>query len=178
MTNRAKTAKDNRRRGLATETRVAKLFDGVKVPMSGAGGIKGDVIIPKSYFGSIFVEVKNKSERKGDVPVAIIPLATLTKMEQQSATFNHVGAFLFFHYHNVVRGDYCIMNYPDFTSFAQRRGIRIDVKESYSEKKRFIIPLFMVQPLQHSSDACMIWTVQDKVYAVCHASTMRRILLP
>lgn len=55
---KSKIAKDNKARSQRMEREVAQLTKGKRVPMSGGGQIKGDVITPLDEFRTIFIECK------------------------------------------------------------------------------------------------------------------------
>lgn len=55
---KGKQAKKNKQRSRTQEQQIARYFAGNRVPMSGAGNIKGDVLIPYDTYRTIYVECK------------------------------------------------------------------------------------------------------------------------
>lgn len=99
----------NRTRARNMEIRIAKLLGGYRVPMSGAGSIKGDVIVP-SNFGTYLVECKYTARfTKTREPRFTFPAAFLPKLRKDVKSMAAPFGILVFHFHD-VSGDYVILD--------------------------------------------------------------------
>jgi hypothetical protein len=82
-------AKKNKDRSRRQEQRVAKLFGGNRVPMSGAGSIKGDVMIPYDEYRNIYVECKLTEK-----DTMRIPVSWLQKIEEEAKAMRCIFGIL------------------------------------------------------------------------------------
>ncbi len=99
----------NKRRSKEMERRIAKYLGGRRVPFSGAGDVKGDVLVNSKY-GMCIIECKLSEAWNGyyDCPEIKLAFAWLDKLFTE---VKHMGArfgALVFHYHN-VREDYVMI---------------------------------------------------------------------
>lgn len=101
----------NKRRGRDMELRVMKDLGGRRVPMSGAGSIKGDGQIYSERFGYIVVECKtSEAKNNNGIPRVTIALSWLPKLEKDVAAMNATLGFLVFNFHNKrSQADYVII---------------------------------------------------------------------
>jgi len=103
----------NKARSKAMENRIAKRLNGHRVPMSGAGGMKGDALV-YSPLGLYIVECKYTARvtSKG-VPCFTFPWAFLPKLEKDVQAMRAAFGILIFHYHN-IREDFVIVRESDW----------------------------------------------------------------
>lgn len=92
-----KTNKDRSRR---MEQRIAKLLGGNRVPMSGAGSIKGDCIV-STPIGMVSVECKYSAGTRNNEPHMIVNKHWFIKLEEDVKALRAAFGILVFHYHNV-----------------------------------------------------------------------------
>lgn len=105
----------NKRRARQMEQRVAKFLRGNRVPMSGAGSIKGDCMVINDKFGMILIECKTSSQRDTHGNARIrLNFDWLIKLDADvKATRARMGV-LVIHYHD-ARTDYVIMRSDLYT---------------------------------------------------------------
>lgn len=98
----------NRQRSLTMENRVAKVLGGKRVPFSGAGSIKGDILVHGKHGGGV-IECKMSAayDEKLNDPYIIVAFHALAKIKREAELMKSLGirfAALVFHFHN-IRGD-------------------------------------------------------------------------
>jgi hypothetical protein len=115
--------KQSKQRAAEMERRIAKFLLGQRVPMSGAGAIKGDCDIQTEKVGKIFIECKYSAsvDRQGKQRI-IVFWSWLDKMYEDAASMKARMAALVFRYHGTRLSDYVI--------------IRTDVLEKYDSLER------------------------------------------
>lgn len=90
----------NKRRGREMEQRIMKALGGKRVPMSGAGSIKGDGQIYSERYGYVVVECKCSEARNSDgYPKVTVALHWLPKLEKDVEVMNATLGFLVFNFH-------------------------------------------------------------------------------
>jgi hypothetical protein len=86
-------AKLNKKRSQIMEREVAKLLKGNRVPMSGAGQIKGDCVVPFDSFRSIYIECKYTQN-----DYITLAFHLFTKMQRESIAMRSVFPMLIFRF--------------------------------------------------------------------------------
>jgi Holliday junction resolvase len=81
---RAATNRKNKRHGSDMERRIAKKLDGHRVPMSGSGALKSDIIV-NSFLGMYLVECKYSDATSGKIkkPVMSLNFCWLEKLNRE-----------------------------------------------------------------------------------------------
>lgn len=127
MSAAAVIARQNKRRGAEMERRVMKALKGNRVPMSGAGSLKGDGFVYRS-FGLFLVECKLSSHvhRKAG-PAIVIAKKWLEKIVFEARAMRAKFGVLVFHFLNDAH-DYVVVPVHDFerTFFPVRSCSTID----------------------------------------------------
>lgn len=112
-----------RSRSAEMERNVAKFLSGRRVPMSGAGYLKGDCEIVTDKVGRILIECKYSAHRdKTRGPNIRIDFKWLDKMERDAAAMKAVFPALVFRFHDVRLSNHVI--------------IRTDVLKTYDTEDR------------------------------------------
>jgi len=97
---KSKIAKDNKARSQRMEREVAQLTKGKRVPMSGGGQIKGDVIAPLDEFRTIFIECKLSAKQDKKLGAVLqVRYEWLQKMREDARAMHCVFAMLAIKYH-------------------------------------------------------------------------------
>lgn len=99
---RRKIAIQNKKRSANMERRIARVLGGKRVPMSGAGSLKGDGMVNSDY-GLYLVECKMTSKTKGGINFDFI-----TKLDKDVKSMNARFGIVIFHFH-LKSTDYCII---------------------------------------------------------------------
>lgn len=99
----------NKQRARTMENRIAKVLGGRRVPLSGAGGIKGDVML-NSRYGAYLLECKLSAawDQTEDCESITLAFSWMDKIEQEVRLMRARFGALVFHYHN-VKADYVMM---------------------------------------------------------------------
>jgi hypothetical protein len=100
------------------ELRIAKLLGGHRVPMSGAGSIKGDCVVNTDKCGQIYIECKYSAgkDQRGN-PRIRLDFRWLDKMAQDARYMRSKFAVLIFRFHDTRLSDYVIMPLEVFTTY-------------------------------------------------------------
>jgi len=91
----------NRQRSRSMETNVAKILGGKRVPFSGAGSIKGDII---AHGGLFECKMSAAYDAHLNDPFIILSFSWLTKIKEEAVLMRSLGitfSALVFHFHNV-----------------------------------------------------------------------------
>lgn len=101
---------ENKRRARQMEQRVAKYLKGNRIPMSGAGSIKGDCMVMRDRLGMILIECKTSAavDKYGN-PQIRIDFRWLEKLAKDVKSTNAKMGVLVFHYKD-GRTDYVIVD--------------------------------------------------------------------
>ena len=91
---RAEIARQNKRRGKEMEKKVAKILKGNRVPMSGAGSIKGDCTAPLDEYRTIYVECKMTARKVENNYLFSIPHEWFHKIEREAKAMRSVFGIL------------------------------------------------------------------------------------
>lgn len=127
----AKTNKDRSRR---MEQRVAKAIGGNRVPMSGAGSIKGDCIV-STPVGLVAVECKYTAAVAANEPTMTVMKTWFPKLESDVQAVGAAFGILVIHYHNIS---------TDFVFIPERvahRFLTLDIKTVVLEDKHMSFKL-------------------------------------
>lgn len=110
---RTKQAKTNRTRAGSMERRIAAVLLGDKTPMSGAGKMKGDVVIPlANQPGRYLIECKLSAQTDNGEPKIYIKYEWLTKLLDEVMAMRARFGVLIVHFHR-QREDYVFINRED-----------------------------------------------------------------
>ena len=136
-TKRSRTAQNNinRQRSKAMERSVARYFGGVRVPMSGSGGLKGDCIVPYDTYRNIYVECKHASSKK-----IRVQQAWLEKISRETKDMRCFLGMLVVHY-LYTRCYLCLVPEECITRMAidkQKRFV-FSVQDQVHDLKSFVI---------------------------------------
>jgi len=91
----------NKQRSRSMETAVARILGGKRVPFSGAGSIKGDIIVKG---GLIECKMSAAYDSHLNDPFIILSFSWLTKIKEEAVLMRSLGitfSALVFHFHNV-----------------------------------------------------------------------------
>ena len=100
------------------ERNVAKFLIGKRIPMSGAGAMKGDCEVETEKIGKIFIECKySASRREGYGPRIRIDFRWFDKMHRDAGTMHARFAALVFRYHDVRFSNYVIISTDVLTKY-------------------------------------------------------------
>lgn len=91
----------NKQRSRTMETKVAAYLGGKRVPFSGAGSIKGDIIVKG---GLIECKMSSAYDLKLNDPFIVISFSWLMKVREEAVLMRSLGikyAALIFHFHNI-----------------------------------------------------------------------------
>lgn len=111
----------SRRRSREMELRVAKFLLGHRVPMSGAGTIKGDCTVVTDKVGQVFIECKySAGHTKSGIPVIALDLRWLVKMHTDSVSMRAKFPALIFRYHGGRLSDYVIVPLDAYTRYGEQ----------------------------------------------------------
>ncbi len=158
----------SRRRSRQMELRIAKLLGGRRVPMSGAGQIKGDCQVITDKIGEIYIECKysaglhNKSE-----PRIRIDFRWFDKMAKDAAIMRSKFAALVFRYHDTRLSDYVIIPVEVFQKYADDPNVdRLDMlavidageKNGINMEKKMLDVAFAANP--RGEGLCMLHCIK------------------
>lgn len=122
---RRETARLNRQRGAAMERRIARELRGNRVPMSGAGAIKGDCTVPLDEHRSIYVECKLTSRKKENQYAFVIPHLWFSKIEFEAKAMRTVFGILVIHWHG-LHEDWIFAPVDKLHYLAESKDINLD----------------------------------------------------
>lgn len=91
------------------ELRIAKYLSGHRVPMSGAGSIKGDCMVITDKCGQVFIECKYSAGMSSGEPRIRIDFKWFPKMQRDAESMRSRFAALIFRYHDTRLSDYVII---------------------------------------------------------------------
>ncbi len=181
---RKRINKRNKDRSRAMETRIAHLLDGSRVPSSGAGALKGDVVAP-SPLGDFLVECKlSQREDRNGIQHFTLELPWLTKIRKEARESKPRRAFgvVVFRYHDVRRGDYAVMYLTDLLrlprqSFTQRPEHTVDVQKKSLD---FALPTLdsawraSYTDAMNPSEAICLWS--DDMYVIMRFDAFQELV--
>lgn len=101
----------SKRRAAEMERFVAKFLGGNRIPMSGAGTMKGDCDVVTDKIGKVFIECKYSAQidaKRG--PMVRITYQWLDKMHKDALTMHAKFAALIFRYHDQRLSSYVIIS--------------------------------------------------------------------
>lgn len=108
----------SKRRAREMELRIAKYLLGHRIPMSGAGALKGDCEVVTDKVGKIFIECKYTAGRdKSNHPQIRLNFSWFDKMERDAISMRAKFAALIFRYHGLRLSDYVIMPISAFVRY-------------------------------------------------------------
>lgn len=111
-------SKEIRRRSAQMEREVAKFLLGRRVPMSGAGSMKGDCEIETDKIGRIFIECKyTAGQHKIHGPIMLIDFKWFDKMHKDAISMKARFAALVFKYHGSRLSQYVILSTDVLTRY-------------------------------------------------------------
>lgn len=112
LKDRARIAKTNKQRAKVMERRVANTLNGKRIPMSGAGYLKGDCIVYLPYdVGFFIIECKLRESYRSKIFINI-PMHWLEKLDKDTRSMNAKFGILVIHYHGYT-GDYAFIKKKD-----------------------------------------------------------------
>ena len=102
------------------ELRIAKYLKGHRVPMSGAGSIKGDCLVITDKCGQIYIECKYTAATHVDTgePIIRLDFKWLDKMQRDAEIMRSRFPALVFRYHDKRLSDYVIVGVDVFQRYA------------------------------------------------------------
>lgn len=159
---RARNAQ-SKRRARQMELRIAKLLKGRRVPMSGAGQIKGDCQVITDI-GEIYIECKYSAgidAKRG--PMIRINFQWLDKMQRDVDIMGSRFGALIFRYHDTRLSDYVILDVSVFQKYAERAterltgGVHIfetDDRSGLTLFKKYLDAAFVANP--NKENLCLL----------------------
>lgn len=124
----------SRRRSREMELRVARYLSGHRVPMSGAGSMKGDCEVITDKVGKIFIECKYSARMIVGGKVIRIDYRWFDKMTKDAISMKAKFPALIFRYHGSRLSDYVIMSITPYTIYGDvedlEGAITIDTGEA------------------------------------------------
>lgn len=167
----------NKRRARQMELRVAKVLRGNRVPMSGAGSIKGDCMIISERLGMILVECKTSASRNAAGLSQIrIDFRWLTKLDQDvRATHAKLGV-LIFHYHD-ARSDYVIVRKDWYTYIGGKQPTQATTFVG-DKRNGFLLKRVVIEKaLQDSPEHLALLSTQWGEYVILTIEALRELII-
>jgi len=169
---------DNRRRAAVMERRIAKYLQGSRIPMSGAGALKGDGIV-YSKIGMYLVECKLSAlfSKGYSVPSMRFEYRWLSKLEKDVKSMRAKFGILVFHYHK-TRPDYVIMRRDWFYHLGDDTDL-IDAFVFTSDRSGYNLRIDLLDKwLQQKPGprSVMLWQTPVGEYVVMHLDTFKELL--
>jgi len=126
----------SKRRAREMERRVAKFLGGHRVPMSGAGAIKGDCEVFTDAIGRVFIECKYSAGIHPSYgPTFHLQMKWFPKLEQDAEIMRARIAALVFRYHDKRLSDYVIIRTDVLLKYVPLFNLATSTVLDYSGKK-------------------------------------------